>query len=85
MSDLKVVTHGGRSRASTRDSRSDHVLKWLLRILLPLSLGLVVLAVYWAYFDDEFFLLWDLFGAVPLTITCAALALWASDAWQANK
>jgi hypothetical protein len=86
MSDVTVAVGGGRSGASRRSLRSDHAFKWLLRILLPLSIGLGALAFYWAYLADaECFLACDLFGAVPLTITCAAVALWAWDVWQPNK
>jgi hypothetical protein len=75
-----------RSRASKRSSRSDRGFNWLLRFLLPLSIGLGVLAFYWAYLDDpESFLACDLFGAVPLTVTCAAVAFWAWDVWQPSK
>jgi hypothetical protein len=86
MSDLAVAFHGTRRRASKGSSGADGVFKWLLRLLLPLSIGLGVLAFYWAYLDDaECFMACDLFGAVPLTITCAAVAFWAWDVWQPNK
>ena len=86
MSDVTVAIRGMRSRASKRSSRSDRAFNWLFRILLPLSIGLGALAFYWAYLADaECFLACDLFGAVPLAITCAAVALWAWDVWQPNK
>lgn len=67
-------------------SRAESILRWLLRFLLPLEIGLGALLFYWVFCDDGAgILIWKLAGAVPLIITCAAVALWAWEVWQPER
>jgi hypothetical protein len=67
-------------------SRADLLLKWLLRFLLPLAGSLGVLLFYLIFVDnDECVFCLKLISAVPLTIMCGAVALWAWEVWQPTK
>jgi hypothetical protein len=87
MTDVIAVSGRAMPRARrTHLSRAESVLRWLLRFLLPLEIALGALLIYWVCVDDDSALiLWKLIGAVPLTITCAAVALWAWEVWQPDR
>lgn len=84
-----VIAASGRATARARTasaSRAESILRWLLRFLLPLEIALGALLFYWVCIDDDSgLMLWRLIGAVPLTITCAAIALWAWEVWQPEQ
>lgn len=84
------ATAGGRLATgysqSPHVSRAESTLRWLLRFLLPLEIGLGALLFYWVLVDDESSrLIWKLISAVPLTVTCASIGLWAWEVWQPER
>jgi hypothetical protein len=84
-----VIAASGRATNRVRTapaSRVEFILRWLLRFLLPLQIALGALLFYWVCVDDNGGLtFWSLIGGVPLTITCAAIALWAWEVWQPDR
>jgi hypothetical protein len=78
----------GRGPARNHDriagrSRFESIMKWILRFLLPVAILLGALLFYWVFVDDAAALaIWKVTGAVPLAITCSAVALWAWEVWQ---
>lgn len=87
MADLSAARDPSSGRANMMSgSRADLLLKWLLRFLLPLAGSLGVLLFYWIFVDnDECVFCLKVISAVPLTIMCAAVALWAWEVWQPAK
>jgi hypothetical protein len=84
-----VIAASARATVRARTapaSRAESILRWLLRFLLPLQIALGALLFYWVCVDDNSgLMLWRLIGGVPLTITCAAIALWAWEVWQPER
>jgi hypothetical protein len=67
-------------------SRAELTLRWMLRFLLPLEIGLGALLFYWILLDDDSGrLIWKLICAVPLTVTCVSVGLWAWEVWQPER
>lgn len=60
----------------------DTVCKWTLRLVLPAVLGLGGLLFYWVWLDGEYTMVfWRVLGMIPLTVSFAAIAIWALQAW----
>jgi hypothetical protein len=65
-------------------SYMETICKWVLRLFLPMVLGLGGLLFYWVWLDGEHTMVfWRIVGMVPLTVSFGAVAIWALQAWLA--
>jgi predicted Na+-dependent transporter len=63
-------------------SRGEHLWTWLLRLLLPVVLGLCVQLISWMWFNNTYGLnAWSIAGGILLILVAVPVALWAWHSW----
>lgn len=63
-------------------SREERVCLWLLRLLLPVILGLCCQLIFWMWFNDVYGPnSWSIVGGVLLVFVAAPVALWTWYSW----
>jgi hypothetical protein len=63
-------------------SRGEHLWTWLLRLLLPIVLGLCAQLISWMWFNNTYGLdAWSLAGGILLILVAVPVALWAWHSW----
>ncbi|WIM11334.1 hypothetical protein [Enhydrobacter sp.] len=63
-------------------SREERVCLWLLRLLLPVILGLCCQLIFWMWFNDVYGPNgWSIVGGVILVFVAAPVALWTWYSW----
>jgi hypothetical protein len=70
-----------------RATLAERLLRWTLRIVLPMLIVLSGLLIYWLSFDDVYNAYW-LYGVcatVLLVALAAVLALWALVSWVSKE
>lgn len=63
-------------------SREERVCLWLLRLLLPVILGLCCQLIFWMWFNNVYGPnSWSIAGGVLLVFVAAPVALWTWYSW----
>ena len=63
-------------------SRQERVGIWLLRLLLPVILGLCCQLIFWMWFNDVYGPNgWSIAGGIVLVFVAAPVALWTWYSW----
>ncbi len=67
-------------------SREERVCLWMLRLLLPVILGLCCQLIFWMWFNDVYGPnSWSIAGGVMLVFVAAPVALWTWYSWQPQE
>jgi hypothetical protein len=69
-------------RATAPLSREERVCIWVIRLLLPVILGLCCQLIFWMWFNDVYGPnSWSIVGGVLLVFVAAPVALWTWYSW----
>src|SRR5262245_60054765 len=76
----------GRAKVSVHTKRElgrhEHIWVWLLRLILPLVLGLCSQLISWIWFNNVYGPnAWSIAGGVILAVVAVPIALWAWHSW----
>ncbi len=62
--------------------RGEHIWIWLLRLVLPVVLGLCAQLISWMWFNNTYGLnAWSIAGGILLILVAMPVALWAWHSW----
>jgi hypothetical protein len=71
-----------RLQPSGELGRGEHLWVWLLRLALPIVLGLCAQLISWMWFNNTYGLdAWSIAGGVLLVLVAGPVALWAWHSW----
>lgn len=63
-------------------SREERICLWVIRLLLPVILGLCCQLIFWMWFNDVYGPnSWSIVGGVLLVFVAAPVALWTWYSW----
>jgi hypothetical protein len=69
-------------RPSGELGRGEHLWIWLLRLVLPIVLGLCAQLISWMWFNNTYGLnAWSVAGGILLILVAGPVALWAWHSW----
>src|SRR5690348_6129143 len=69
-------------QSSSDVGRGEHLWIWLLRLVLPIVLGLCGQLISWMWFNNTYGLdAWSVAGGVLLVLVALPVALWAWHSW----
>jgi hypothetical protein len=67
---------------ATELGRGEHIWIWLLRLVLPIVLGLCGQLISWMWFNNTYGLdAWSIAGGILLILVAVPVALWAWHSW----
>ncbi len=70
------------ARVAAPLSREERVCIWVIRLLLPVILGLCCQLIFWMWFNDVYGPnSWSIVGGVLLVFVAAPVALWTWYSW----
>jgi hypothetical protein len=68
--------------APTKAAREERIWTWLLRLVLPLTLGLCVQLIIWMWVTTPYPIdVWSICGGVLLAIVSLLIAVWTWHSW----
>ena len=84
--ETRFGTGGGRTtdneRGPTELVRDERLWTWLLRLILPVVLGLCVQLVSWMWFNNVYGLdAWSIAGGILLAFVAVPVAIWTWHSW----